>query len=70
MANDYKANKKLLGKARPTTVQQALISTALKKKYPQMYGGALPAQRTQQISDQLRKAGIDEATINRMRGKK
>lgn len=61
---------------KPTLVEKLVIQKRLKTKYPQMFkkGWGKPKpkikKRTDQITDQLRKAGISQSQIDRMKGKK
>ena len=65
------AKKKI---TKPTVAEKALMVVRLRGKYPQMFkpgwGKKLRNKRTSDISSRLRKAGIDQATIDRMRKKK
>ena len=65
------AKKKIV---KPTVVEKAIVVARLRGKYPQMFkpgwGKKLANKRTSDISNRLRNAGIDQATIDRMRGKK
>lgn len=60
---------------KPTLVEKLLIQKRLRAKYPQMFKKGwgkkkpLTTKRHSDIASQLRKAGIDQATINRMKGK-
>ena len=64
---------------KPTLVEKLIVQKRLQAKYPQMFKKGwgkkkakkpLTTQRHSDISSQLRKAGIDQATIDRMRGRK
>ena len=65
------ARKKIV---KPTPAEKALMVVRLKGKYPQMFkpgwGEKLRSKTTSDITNRLRSAGIDQATIDRMRGKK
>lgn len=68
------AKKKVV---KPTPAEKVAIMIRLKKKYPQMYkpgytkkSKSFDTVRTKSISSRLRDAGIDQKTIDRMRGKK
>ena len=78
----YNVAKKDIRVVKPTPVEQKLIDVALRKQYPQMYKPSwaktlkgkvqkeFKTARTIQIENQLRKSGLTEKEIARLRGKK
>ncbi len=67
---------------KPTPSEQAIIDRRLRRKYPQMFkpnwttdlkkkvGVEFKTKRTKQVEDELRKSGLTEADIKRLRSKK
>ncbi len=63
---------------KPTPAQKVVIMIRLKKMYPQMFkpgwgkkkSKSFDTVRTKTISSRLRDAGIDQKTIDRLKGKK
>jgi len=59
---------------KPTVMEKLLIKKRLQTKYPQMskpgWGKTLTTTRTKDITNQLKKSGLSDSDIAKLRGKK